>query len=486
MWIGIDAVAVDARVGPYRIIRLIKRGGQGSVYLGYDQRLHRRVAIKIYNQPGQRAARKRLLHEARLVASIRSPKVVQVHDVIESREHLALVMEYEPGCDLEEFLGAVQPSLASVLAIGADIAGALALGRQKRIVHGDLKAANVLITESGRVKLTDFGIARSGGSAAALHSLAGSPSALSPEQALGRPLDVRSDLFALGCLLYRMLSGTQPFFRDGRLDVSLLLEESPPPLRELLGAEQDIPQELLDLVTDLLQKDPRDRPVDTHRVRQVMRNAARTIPLAASNSLLREAGPCFRSESADDIPPLVPRDLGREGRSRLAPTGFVATLWNRFALARWPVRSVVALVLLSSVSVPLVFALRSGTTRVHIEQPVLRVAADMDLPPDISGGWLVEALKQGVTEELGEIHVSGPVGATPVTTVYVGGEQEGAAALPREQLHIGLRCAAQLCLVDVSREHAGEYATAQVVLFPDMPVRQWHENVLNATRRLYK
>jgi hypothetical protein len=272
----------------------------------------------------------------------------------------------------------------------------------------------------------------------------------------------------------------------GRLDVSLLLEESPQPLGELLGAEQDIPQELLDLVTDLLQKDPRDRPVDTHRVRQVMRNAARTIPLAASNSLLREARPCFRSESADDIPPLVPRDLGREGRSRMARTGFVVTLWNGFAMARWPVRSAVALVLLCSVSVPLVFALRGGTTRVHIEQPVLRVAADMHLPPDISDRWLVETMKQGVTEELGELHVSGPLGATPVTTVSVRGELEGAAALPCEQLYIGLRCAAQLCLVDVSREHAGAYVTAQVVLFPDMPVRQWRESVLNATRGLYK
>ncbi len=90
-------MAVDNRVGPYRILRLINRGGQGSVYLGYDKRLHRRVAIKIYRLPARRAARKSLLREAQLIASIQSPKVVQIHDVIESSEHLALVMEYVPG-----------------------------------------------------------------------------------------------------------------------------------------------------------------------------------------------------------------------------------------------------------------------------------------------------------------------------------------------------------------------------------------------------
>ena len=87
----------DARVGPYRILRLINRGGQGSVYLGYDQRLQRRVAIKIYALPSRRVARKDLRREAQLVASLDSPGIVRVHDIIESPEHLALVMEYVPG-----------------------------------------------------------------------------------------------------------------------------------------------------------------------------------------------------------------------------------------------------------------------------------------------------------------------------------------------------------------------------------------------------
>ena len=156
----------DARVGPYRIIRLVNRGGQGSVYLGYDKRLQRRVAIKVYPLPVQRNSRRQLLKEARVVASLDSPRIVQIYAVIESQEHIAMVMEYVPGCDLEEFLTAVRPSLASILVIAGDLAAALSVARQQQIVHGDLKAGNVLIAADGRVTLTDFGIARRSAAAA--------------------------------------------------------------------------------------------------------------------------------------------------------------------------------------------------------------------------------------------------------------------------------------------------------------------------------
>ncbi|MGL4564661.1 MAG: serine/threonine-protein kinase, partial [Halioglobus sp.] len=310
--------AGDARVGPYRILRLVNRGGQGSVYLGYDKRLHRRVAIKIYPLPNERAARKQLLHEAQVIASMQSPKVVQIHDVIESRDHLAMVMEYVPGCDLEELLASVRLSLASVLTITADIAGALTVARQQRIVHGDLKARNVLITTTGRAKLTDFGIAQR---PAAESAMAGSLSAMSPEQYLGKPLGERSDLFALGCLLYRMLGGVPPFYRDGGLDARALLESDPAPLETLVSADVELPPELIRLVSAMLQKLPANRPSSTRVVRQVLRRVARGIPLAATNSLLGEARPCFRAESAEDIPPPVPADLAREGRSRMAAAG---------------------------------------------------------------------------------------------------------------------------------------------------------------------
>jgi hypothetical protein len=476
-------VAVDTHVGPYRILRLINRGGQGSVYLGYDNRLRRRVAIKISRLPAQRGARRQLLREAQTVASIHSPKVVQIHDVIESSGHLAMVMEYVPGCDLEELLASVRPSLGSVLTIGADIAGALAVARQQHIVHGDLKAGNVLITDSGRAKLTDFGIARRAQSDALT---AGSPSALSPEQCLGKPLDLRSDLFALGCLLYRMLSGEQPFYRGGQLDAGLLLEHPPRPLEELVARELVLPQELLGLVTGLLQKNPAERPDNTHQVRQVLRSVSREIPLAATNSLQQEARPCFRRESADDIPPLVPAELGREGRYRRALPGAGGS-WFRYSgsLLAWPARLAAMLALVAAISVPLVIALQHRVTPVYIEEPLLRFSTDIDIPPEISSRWLVEQVKLALAEQLGEVHITGPMGAGAGGRFYSSDSSEGQQGDNEERLQVALRCVADLCVFAVTRGQRDKQHTRQGLLFPDMPLSQWRDVVHGTTNALF-
>jgi tRNA A-37 threonylcarbamoyl transferase component Bud32 len=469
-------------VGPYRILRLVNRGGQGSVYLGYDKRLHRRVAIKIYPLPAERAARKRLLREAQLVAAMQSPKVVQIHDVIQSREHLAMVMEYVPGCDLEEFLGSVRPSLASILTITADLAGALTVARQQRIVHGDLKARNVLITSTGRAKLTDFGIAQG---PAAEGAVAGSLSSMSPEQYLGRPLDERSDLFALGCLLYRMLGGVQPFCHDGRLDTRALVEGEPAPLESLAPADIELPPELVQLVTAMLQKAPADRPSSTRVVRQVLRRVARSIPLAATNSLLEEARPCFRPESAEDIPPPVPADLARAGRSTLAGAGEGKTgRWRLLNPATW--RRPAAVVGLVAAGGLLYLVTRPpAETRVYIEAPVMRLAANIELPEEISGRWLVEEVSQAMRERLGPLQVTGPIGATPVRTLYGDPALREPRGPAEEKLQLGLRCIDLLCVFAVTRSAGGRQANQQAVLFPDMSAQQWRDIVRSTTQALY-
>lgn len=476
----------DNNVGPYRILRLINRGGQGSVYLGYDRRLRRRVAIKIHSLPAQRTARRRLLSEARLVAAIHSSKVVQVHDLIESREHLALVMEYVPGCDLEEFLAVQRPSLASVLTIGADIAGALAAARAQHIVHGDLKAGNVLISDAGRAKLTDFGIARRSAGTRSRQLTAGSHSALSPEQYHGLALDVRADLFALGCLLYRMLTGVQPFFRGGGLDIGLLLECSPRPVRELVANELELPPALEELVNELLQKDPQDRPENTLRVRQVLRNLSRDIPLAACDSLLQQARPCFRRESPEDIPPLVPPDLGRDGRSRLTANGIGETPFAyRLARLGWSSRIAVGLLAAVLLGIPLALVLQAGQTRVHIERPTLVVATDRDLPREISSRWLAGEVEAALAEQLGDVRISGPLGSRRDNTLLVGIDPESEQPAPAEQVQIDLRCFDGLCVFAVAREHAGARVNQQAMLFPDMPIARWRDIIRSTTLALY-
>lgn len=477
---------MDNYVGPYRIVRLINRGGQGSVYLGYDKRLHRRVAIKIYALPRTRVERKRLLREAQLVASIQSPKVIQIHDVIESSTHLGLVMEYVPGCSLEDFLAVVRPSLASVLTVGTDVAGALALARQQHIVHGDVKAGNVLIGESGRAKLTDFGIARAAKTGPVQRWTGGSFSALSPEQLLGEPLDERADLFALGSLLYRMLSGEHPFFRDGQFDPQLLAKHAPRPLVEIVSGDVELPDQLLKLIDELLQKDPQMRPPNTRRVRQVLRAVRQSLPLSSRDSLLRESRPYFRRELPEDLPPLIPKGLGQQGRSALLPTGTrMARLWHRMKGFKWPARAAAALALVGMACVPLVIALQSAVTPVRFDEPETTVGPGMELPREVSRTWLLRQVRQVLTEELGNVKVVGPVGAVPDTTLYSQGKPKDKWLQPEQAFQIALRCVDGLCVFAISREQSGAHFEQQAVLLSDMSIRQWQDIVRSTTLALY-
>lgn len=477
---------MDNHVGPYRILRLINRGGQGSVYLGYDERLRRRVAIKIHSVSRQRTARREALREARLVAGIQSPRVVGIYDVIEAPGYLALVMEYVPGCNLEELLAGTRPSLASVLTITADIATALALARQSHLVHRDLKASNVLVTEDGRAKLTDFGIAGLLDESEGCAAQGGSPSGVSPEQYLGRSVDERSDLFSLGVLIYRMLAGEHPFFSDGRLDQVKLLHADPPPLTVMRDKGFDIPQVLSDLVAQLLEKEPAERPRNTRHVRQVVRAAWRELPLAVSNSLAAEAQAAFRVELQDDLPAQVPRRLGQAGRSRLVRgSGRLATVRHWLVSMSWPLRLGLGIVLAGAISVPVVIAFQDRAHAISFVEPELRFPAGAAAPVGISGEWLLQEVKQVLVETRGRLRVIGPVGAEPTATLYSKAAVPVVPAQPRDIFSITLRCAEDLCVLAMQRESAGERFNQQAVLFPDMSEQQWRDIVHRTTAGLY-
>ncbi len=473
-------------VGPYEIVRLVNRGGEGSVYLGFDRRLHRRVAIKIHALPAERGARRALQRQAQLLAAIQSPRIVQIHDVIESSSHLALVMEYVPGCDLEEFLAAVRPSLATVLTVATDVAGALTIARQHRIVHGDLKPRNVLITVNGRAKLTDFGIARRPGET--LFRPAASAAALAPEQLRGEPVDSRTDLFALGCLLYRMISGVHPFLREGRIDRTALLKSTPPPLVELAGSGLPLPEVLSSLVSELLQKDPRHRPAGTRVVRQALRRAARDIPLAAGTSLLEEARPCFRVEAPEDLPPAIPASLGREGRSRLPrPAGWPEALWRRLGLRDRLSRVVVVVGLALLVTLPLLPLLEPRERHVHIAEPELAVAAGVQLPAGFTARWLVEQVARVVEDRLAPVYFTGAAGVPPQATLSTArlSAREAAGTADGERLQLTLRCIDLLCVLAIRRHWQDRERDQRTLLYPDLPVERWRDAVREVTASLY-
>ena len=261
----------------YRILREIGRGGMGEVYEAEDTRLHRRVALKILpasvaNDP---ESRERFEREARAVAALNHPSIVTIHSVEESDGLLFLTMELVEGQSLADLIPAGGMPLDRLLVTGAAVADAIGAAQQRGITHRDLKPANVMVTPSGQVKVLDFGLAKlrevdatgpSDATALATTGLTGqgrivgTVAYMSPEQAEGKPVDSRSDIFSLGVMLHQMATGEQPFRGDTPVSViSAILKDTPSAITELKPA---LPGGLARIVKRCLAKEP-DRRYQT-------------------------------------------------------------------------------------------------------------------------------------------------------------------------------------------------------------------------------
>jgi serine/threonine-protein kinase len=261
-------------LGPYRLVERIAAGGMGEVWRAWDGRLKRPVAVKhvlpeILEQPG---ARERFRREAEAGARLTHPAVVQIYDLVESPEGDWLVMELVAGKTLREVLSAGPLDLRSAVLWGGEIAGGLAAAHAQGVLHRDLKAGNVMITEAGHAKVLDFGIARALSPEGSVQEMTlsqtgtvvGTSYAMSPEQILGLPLDARSDLFSLGSLLYEMLTGEAPFRASSdAATLARVCSYRPLPARQLRA---EIPAEVSELVERLLEKEPNARPRDAGEV----------------------------------------------------------------------------------------------------------------------------------------------------------------------------------------------------------------------------
>lgn len=281
-------------LGPYRLVERIAAGGMGEVWRAWDGRLKRPVAVKhvlpeILDRPG---ARERFRREAEAGARLTHPAVVQIYDLVESPEGDWIVMELVAGKTLRQLLTQGPIAVSSAVRWGAEIAGGLAAAHSQGILHRDLKAANVMITEAGRAKVLDFGIARSispptTGQGAVPETTLSQPGqvigtlyAMSPEQAMGLPLSPRSDLFSLGALLYEMLGGEAPFRADSpTATLARVCSYHPRPVRQLRA---EVPAEVSLLVDRLLAKEPNARPKDAGEVAARLEEAAGLLALRSS------------------------------------------------------------------------------------------------------------------------------------------------------------------------------------------------------------
>src|SRR3954447_21940021 len=283
--------------GRYKLEGLLGRGGMSEVYGAEDMELGRRVALKLLAPDADSA---RFEREARAVASLAHPNVMQLYDYGEDDGRPYMVLEYVPGGTLEERLAAANGKPLpddETRGIAAGIAAGLAHAHARGVVHRDLKPADVLFDEEGRPKLAGLGIERLAageGTLTEAGTVLGTAAYIAPEQAPGEPATPASDVYSFGVILYRLLTGRLPFESDDPLRLVMLHRAEPPP--PISGLRSDVPPALESTALAALAKDPADRPQNgaallaelglpagglTTATRMLDGEATRVLPVAA-------------------------------------------------------------------------------------------------------------------------------------------------------------------------------------------------------------
>src|SRR5436190_1080052 len=229
-------ITIGSQLGSHQITALLGRGGMGEVYRARDTKLKREVAIKILPEEFSRDADRvgRFQREAEALASLNHPNIAGIYEIAEADQTRFLVLELVEGETLADRIIRGPVPVEETLTIAKQICEALEAAHEKGIVHRDLKPANIKVAPDGKVKILDFGLAKMFGVAAAHPSMSNSPTVIgatgggmimgtaaymSPEQARGKTVDRRSDIWSFGCVLYEMLTGTQPFQGETVTDI---------------------------------------------------------------------------------------------------------------------------------------------------------------------------------------------------------------------------------------------------------------------------
>ena len=350
------------RIGPYEIVSLLGAGGMGEVYKAQDSRLGRAVAIKVLpvHIGLDEAQKRRFLREARSASALNHPHIVTIHDVVSDGERDSLVMEYVDGQTLDTLIGAKGLAVRQVLRYGIQIADALAAAHSAGIVHRDIKPGNVMV-QSGTdtVKILDFGLAKPAAETQASEKatkltqqgmIVGTVAYMSPEQAEGKPVDARSDIFSCGALLYEMVTGQAAFERDSKVStMAAILRDEPASTRSV---NPSVPWELDWVIGLCLKKSPQRRWQSTKDLQVALEEtlaavesgkselppAPAALPVAAAaaskwrwraialaGALASAAGAAyFVAETSQTSPPVYQRLTYRRGdvtTARFAPDG---------------------------------------------------------------------------------------------------------------------------------------------------------------------
>jgi serine/threonine protein kinase len=295
---------IGTTVGHYRITAKLGAGGMGEVFLGEDARLDRKAAIKFLSveSAGDPSRRQRFLTEARAASALNHPHVCVVYDVGETQDGLPFIaMEFVEGRSLDKAVREGPLEIARVSEIGAQVADALDAAHHRRIVHRDIKPANISLNERGQVKVLDFGLAKRMPSPADADGptqdlqwtqqgqVLGTPGYMSPEQALGREIDHRSDIFSVVVVLYELATGQRPFSGATFAEtVNKIINTQPPAITRL---NHDVPAEFERIILKCLQKQPDRRYQSARELMSDLKELRRRL----------DAGPVLTTDESDTL-----------------------------------------------------------------------------------------------------------------------------------------------------------------------------------------
>ena len=358
-----------AAVGPYRVIRQLGAGGMGVVWLAEDTRLNRKVALKTVKSADADTTegRQRLMREARAAASLNHPHIATVHDVLDLDGKVVVVFEYVEGETLTARLHREPMTTPEAVEVAWQLADALAAAHAQGIIHRDLKPANVVLGPDARAKVLDFGIARMVPVGADMNAsapgtigggLVGTPGYAAPEQYLSRNVDGRADLYALGVIIFEMITGRRPFPSNDAiaLATSVMRDEAP----KLSSTGFAVPPKLEQLVGRLLERDPVKRP-------------------ASGDDVLVELSPLRDTESS----PLARRTV----------------LLRR----RTPLSTKIAAVVMVAVMIGLAVLVYRGSRRLGPEAPVVAVLPLTNTSGDVSNDYLGAGLAESLITSLASV-----------------------------------------------------------------------------------
>ncbi len=264
---------IGRTISHYQVIEKLGAGGMGEIWKAQDARLNRMVAIKVLTNAnaGDSDRRRRFIQEAQAASALNHPNIITIYDITSDEESEYMVMEYVAGKTLADLIPAGGLGVAKTLQYSVQMADALRAAHAAGIVHRDLKPGNVMVTDSGLVKILDFGLAKvsmatklteetqtMGAAPMTVEgSILGTVAYMSPEQAQGKRVDARSDIFSFGVVMYEMLTGTKAFASDSAIStLTAILRDEVKPVGELVAG---VPAEVVEIIALALKKDPKDR-----------------------------------------------------------------------------------------------------------------------------------------------------------------------------------------------------------------------------------